>query len=196
MSRNVDMDKEYSLIEQMKAGNMDAFDALYWQYQKAVFNNILSLVKERETAEDLLQDVFISLWEKKDSIDTGRSLGGWLFVTSYNRAINFLKKKAREHKASAVISEVSMHIPVEESLEEMRIRELEKAIQILPSQKQKALYLCKIKGLSYIEASSALHISKNTVKEHISGAMQSIKARLLKIPGIGILFFFANITLK
>lgn len=196
MSRNVDMDKEYSLIEQMKAGDMDAFDALYWQYQKAVFNNILSLVKERETAEDLLQDVFISLWEKKDSIDTGRSLGGWLFVTSYNRAINFLKQKAREQKASAVISEVSMHIPVEESLEEMRIRELEKAIQILPSQKQKALYLCKIKGLSYIEASSALHISKNTVKEHISGAMQSIKARLLKIPGIGILFFFANITLK
>lgn len=178
---------ECFLISKMKEGDIEAFDALYWHYQKAVFNNIFNLIKEEASSEDLLQEVFITLWEKREGIDENRSLGGWLFVSSYNRAVNFLKKKLRERIASELITEVFLQPSGEDSLKEIRMLELEKAIEKLPEQKQKVFYLCKLKGLTYAEAASTLRISKNTVKEHLSGAISSIRDHMLKIPGIGLI---------
>ena len=86
--------------------------------------------------------------EKRESIDANRSLGGWLFVTSYNRAVNLLKKKLREKIASDLITDVFLQPNGEDILKEIRMQELEKAIGRLPEQKQKVFYLCKLKGLT------------------------------------------------
>ena len=186
MKRVFNTSDECSLINKMKEGNIEAFDALYWHYQRSVFNNIFNLIREEASSEDVLQEVFITLWEKRESIDANRSLGGWLFVTSYNRAINLLKKKLREKIASDLIADVFLQRNSEDTLKEIRMQELEKAIERLPEQKQKVFYLCKLKGLTYAEAASTLQISKNTVKEHLSGAIRSIRDQMLKIPGIGL----------
>lgn len=190
MRKVLNQDDELSLINQMKGGEMEAFDALYWHYQHSVYRNIFQLIKDEASAEDMLQEVFISLWEKRESIDSTRSLGGWLFISSYNRAINFLKKKNRERLASQLVAELFTESSQEETIKEMRMQELEKAIENLPQQKQRVFQMCKVQGLSYAETASILQISKHTVKEHVSGAMIIIRDQLLKIPLVALIFTF------
>lgn len=190
MRKAIDQNEEFSLISRMKEGEIDAFDALYWHYQGAVFKNIFNLIKDEISSEDILQEVFISLWENRISIDSNRSLGGWLFTTSYNRAINFLKKKSKDRLSIDLLSDFFSESTLEESVKELRIQNLEKAIESLPQQKKKVFYLCKIEGLSYAETASIMKISKNTVKDHISEAMSIIKSQLLKSPLIALIFAF------
>jgi RNA polymerase sigma factor (sigma-70 family) len=89
-------------------GNRKAFDAIYRQYFHAVYCNALKLTRDAAASEDMLQEVFIALWEKRATIDTTRSIGGWLFVICYNKSINILRKKLRESLACKAMRLVTM----------------------------------------------------------------------------------------
>lgn len=182
-------DEEKVLLSRLQQGEMAAFDQLYWHYQKAVYQNALKLTHDTQIAEDIVQEVFISLWEKRDSIDASRPVGGWLFVSSYNRAINALKKKLREAKAIQKMGEAAeMNEP---DLSGIQYAILEKAILTLSPQKRRVFELCKLQGRSYEEAAREMNISKHTVKEYLSSAISAIKEFAEKYPaGIATLIFF------
>lgn len=177
---------ELQLIKKMAEGDMNSFDAIYWKYYKAVHGNILKLVQDNASAEDILQDVFLSLWENREKIDAARSLAGWLFVTSYNRSMTFLKRRLREKMTPVLHVEGSVEITIGQPLAEIQLKELEKAISTLSPQKQKVFYMCKLKGLSYAETADQLKISRHTVKEYLAAAFQSIKEQMMKSPSVGL----------
>jgi RNA polymerase sigma-70 factor (ECF subfamily) len=134
-------------------------------------------------AEDVLQEVFITLWEKKATIDPERSLAGWLFIVCYHKSVNILRKKLRE---SLLYKE--LQTPEDDSMEEeikygTQWKALENALSCLSPQRRKAFELCKLQGKTYEEAAMELRISKYTVKEYLSGAMASIKEYSLQHPG-------------
>ena len=155
---------ELQLIRKMAEGDMNSFDAIYWKYYKAVHGNIFKLVQDNASAEDILQDVFLSLWENREKIDVARSLAGWLFVTSYNRSMTFLKKRLREKVLSNVVEQDAVEMTIGQSLTDIRLNELEKAVSKLSPQKQKVFYMCKLKGLSYAETAEQLKISRQMMK--------------------------------
>lgn len=173
---------------------MQAFDELYWKYQKAVYQNILKLIKDTVKSEDILQEVFIGLWEKRESIDSSRSVAGWLFVSSYNRSINALKKKLKESLAFKNFQQPDITATDEEDISDLQLQVLENAISHLSVQKRRAFELCKMKGKSYEETASEMHISKHTVKEYLSDANTFIKDYVRQHPELKItvvaLFFF------
>ncbi len=181
---------ELQLIRKMAEGDMNSFDAIYWKYYKAVHGNILKLVQDNASAEDILQDVFLSLWENREKIDVARSLAGWLFVTSYNRSMTFLKKRLREKVLSNVVEQDAVEMTIGQSLTDIRLNELEKAVSKLSPQKQKVFYMCKLKGLSYAETADKLKISRHTVKEYLAAAFQSIKEQMMKSPSVGLVAWF------
>jgi len=172
---------EEEIIFRLQQGDVQAFDQLYYKYSKAVYNNALKLTRDAAAAEDIVQEVFTSLWEKRKSIDDQRSVSGWLFVLSYNRAINLLKKKLTEEKAK-------LKMPAQDTeeewsgLQDLQMDILEKAIAGLSPQKRRVFELCKLKGKSYEETAAELHISKHTVKEYLAGAMASIKEYIHEHP--------------
>lgn len=182
--------KEKELLFRMKNGDILAFDEIFWLYQKAVYGNALKIVRNNQLAEDIVQEVFISLWEKRESIDIERSVGGWLFVSSYNRAVNELKKKLRESLAIQQMQEKDTEEDAEPDLSGIQLNILEKAIAQLSVQKRRVFELCKLQGRSYEEASREMGISKHTVKEYLSGAVRSIKEYALKCSetGAGLIF--------
>ena len=181
---------ELQLIRKMAEGDMNSFDAIYWKYYKAVHGNIFKLVQDNASAEDILQDVFLSLWENREKIDVARSLAGWLFVTSYNRSMTFLKKRLREKVLSNVVEQDAVEMTIGQSLTDIRLNELEKAVSKLSPQKQKVFYMCKLKGLSYAETAEQLKISRHTVKEYLAAAFQSIKEQMMKSPSVGLVAWF------
>jgi RNA polymerase sigma factor (sigma-70 family) len=164
------------LILRLRLNEAEAFDALYWKYHQAVYANIFKLIKEQEAARDLLQEVYIALWEKRAAIDVNQSIAGWLFVVSYNKSITYLKKALKE---PVHIQELTVELkPAEESpvdIKEAQLRQLSRAVEQLSPQKRRVFQLCKLQGKSYHEAAKELNISKHTVKEYLSAAVTNVK---------------------
>jgi len=174
---------EKELACRLIKGDIEAFNEIYRKYFHPVYCNALKITREVPVAEDVLQEVFITLWEKKATIDPERSLAGWLFIVCYHKSVNILRKKLRE---SLLYKE--LQAPEEDYMEEeikfgTQWKALENALSCLSPQRRRAFELCKLQGKTYEEAAIELRISKYTVKEYLSGAIASIKEYSLQHPG-------------
>ncbi len=173
---------DIELTAALTRDDIGAFDALYHKYHNAVFANIFKLIKQQETAEDILQEVFASLWENRKKIDRERSVGGWLFVVSYNKAIKFLHKAVRERIGT--LEETAHHTAEETDTEhghlEYQCSLINEAIDNLSPKKKLVFTLCKLEGKTYEEAARETGISPHTVKEYVSAASKFVKAYSLR----------------
>lgn len=167
---------DLDLVIRLHDDDIKAFDALYCKYHQALYANILKLTKNPEAAQDILQDVFCVLWEKRVSIDDQQSVSGWLFVLSFNRSVNYLRKKVRESTAKGSITTLGVSDEDGPNVLEDQYHLLESAILQLSPQKRKVFTLCKLEGKSYDAATKEMNISKHTVKEYLSSAMASVKS--------------------
>jgi len=84
-----------NIVKRLQEDDKTAFDWIYNQFSHKIYLNALKLTKDRNMAEDIVQDVFIILWEKRNSIDPSRPLLNWIFVVSYHKSIDYLKKILR-----------------------------------------------------------------------------------------------------
>ncbi len=176
--------KEGELLSLLVKGDMDAFDELYWKYQRAVFQNALRLTRNTSAAEDIVQEVFVSLWEKKESVNPDLPLAGWLFVSSYNRSVNILKKRLRESLVVDKLKNKDFGTETFTEISDLQFSILNEAVAMLPLQKRRVFELCKLQGKTYEEAASDMQISRHTVKEYLSDAMKFIRDYAAKHPVI------------
>jgi RNA polymerase sigma-70 factor (ECF subfamily) len=157
------------LITRLKKDDDAAFQALYQQHHQAVFANIFRLVSRQEEAEDILQEVFLSLWESRHKLSDNHSVAGWLFTTSYYKACAYLKQSLR--KKVFPLPEGVHDIAEEQAETEGKFAEqtsmLNTAIELLPPRKRTAFRLCRIEGKSYEEAAVILGISIDSVKDYV-----------------------------
>lgn len=163
-------------------GDAAAFDALWEKYHPAVYANILKLVKDPQAAEDILQDAFGALWVHRQSISRERSVAGWLFVVSYNKALKFLKTAVRANISSlhTLPFEPADDLDSSPQQTELQLSIIDEAIGQLPTQKRLAFTLCKLEGKTYEEAARILGISANTVKEYLQAASRFVRAYSLE----------------
>lgn len=165
----------------MSGNDQSAFKALYDKYHHALYRKTYFILKSAGETEDIIQEVFITLWEKRKDIDAEKPLGPWLFTVTFNRTVNHLKKSLREKSRLQVAlllsdNESGVH------LEEARLQLLEAAISQLSPQKKKVFQLCKLEGKTYEETSLLMGISKYTVKEYLSEVMASLREYARKHP--------------
>ena len=177
-----DCHNEKELARRLITGDIEAFNEIYQKYFHPVYCNALKIVREVPIAQDVLQEIFITLWEKRHTIDPEKSLAGWLFILSYHKSINILRKKLRE---SLLYKE--LQAPEGDTLEEelkfgAQWKIVENALSCLSPQRRRVFELCKLQGKTYEEAAIELRISKYTVKEYLSAAIVSIKEYSLDHP--------------
>ena len=171
------------LVSSLQHDEKEAFDILYRKYHSAIYSNVLKLTRDAGITEDIVQEVFIALWEKRYHLDPEQEVAGWLFVVSYHKSINWLKQKLKDS-----LAQKGFRQPFEYSNEEKealiiaRENILEKAMEQLPPQKRKVFELCKLQRRTYEEAAEEMKISKHTVKEYLSGAILSIKEYIKQHP--------------
>jgi RNA polymerase sigma-70 factor (ECF subfamily) len=185
--------KTHDLALSLRNNDIGAFNFLYWKYHCAIYANALKLIKDPVIAEDIVQDVFVTLWEKRHSIDPGQDIAGWLFVVSQHKTIDQLKRKLRQALAEKVLQSILKEPGVfEEDITEERLGTIEKAVDQLSPQKRKVFELCKVQKRTYKKAAEELHISKYTVKEYLSEAIVSIRKYIGQHPShAGILVYFS-----
>lgn len=173
-----DSDYEIELLHLLKAGNADAYFQLYNKYHRVLYAYVLGFIKIPELAEDVLQEVFLKIWEIRERIDPTLSFKAYLYRISRNKVFKLLKKITADDELRI---QVAYHIS--EAIEDADLKIqwqqyeqiLRAAINLLPPQRQKIFKLCRQEGKKYEEVAEELNISRNTVKEHMVLAVKSIK---------------------
>lgn len=162
-----------------------AFKALFDQYHHVLFRNVMRLLSSEEEARDVVQEVFITLWEKRGGLDIERPVNGWLFTLSYNRAVNHIKMKLRRElreRSFPLANEVPDDSVV---LADLQWTLVEKAVQQLSPQKRKVFELCRLQGKTYEAAALEMGISKHTVSEYLQQAMAFVRTYIKENPVYG-----------
>jgi RNA polymerase sigma-70 factor (ECF subfamily) len=176
--------QEKELLMRLAHGDEVAFRAVFDHYHAALFLNVMRLLHTEEEARDVVQEVFILLWEKRAAIDIDKGVGGWLFVLSYNRSVNHLKKKLRremlEQQADS-LDKAGMDA-ADEALLVKQEAVLGDALATLSPQKRKAFELCRLQGKTYEAAALEMGISKHTVNEYLKQAMVAIREYIREHP--------------
>lgn len=174
-----DKNPEYELVRMLIEGDATAFAELYESYKDKVFAFAFTLTKSGATAEEVVQEVFIKLWQKRGQIDTGPSFNAYLKKITYHQVIDFFRKTKREHALQEKLQE-NMEALQQMHPDELIGKQLQKvyqqAIEQLPAQKKKIYLLSREQELSYEEIAQQTGLSKNTVRNHMTEAIRQIRA--------------------
>lgn len=180
---------ESQLIADLKMGSQAAFTQLYNHYSQKIYFNVLAMVKDELIAEELVQDIFSTIWQKKASINIETSFAGYLYTLSRNKVYDFFKQLDLNDKLYTNIKSIATtsYTHVEETLfSKENAHLLQEAINALPPQRRKVFELCKLKGLSYQQASEQMGVSVSTIKDHMAHARAAIKLFVANHPDMAL----------
>lgn len=189
----MDTSEDFELIKLLTESNTEAYLGLYDKYSPLVYNWAIKFVKIPQLAEDIVQEVFLKIWQIRERLNPQQSFPAFLYKISRNKAFSALKKIAADEKASL---QVMSHIgaAVEDADKKMLWRQYEEmladAIGKLPQQRQKVFRLCRQEGKTYDEVATELGISRNTVKEHMVSAVKNIKEYFYQYGEVTFFFIF------
>ena len=176
--------------ESLKNGKPEAYKELFRLLYPRLKGYCKLFVHNGNDVEDILQDCFLSLWEKRFSIIVEKSIESYLFMILRNRCLNYLKDlKLKEEIVKTGVTEISelqylyqldFLEKEEKSIEEQLVIALEKAVDLLPRQMKQVFIQCKIKGRKQKEVAEELGISIKAIEKHISAAKKQIGDKLVR----------------
>jgi RNA polymerase sigma-70 factor, ECF subfamily len=180
------------LMQEIKADNMFAFDLLYKNYSNKLYQFAYSILKSKEESENIVQEVFLKLWENRTKVEKDSSIKSYLFSIAYNSTITLIRKKIKDNQFIEYLK--SLQEIYEEPEIEFEYKELTEKLNDIVSklpQRQKEVYLLhKEEGLTYKDIAVKLQISVNTIENHMSKALKTIRTKLGKNSLITSLFLF------
>lgn len=175
-------DDDHNKAVLLQQGAEQSFTDSYNQYSAQIFANVLKLVKNPVVAEEIVQDVFTTLWQKWTELQVEKSLAGYLYRMSANKVIDHFRTLQTDRTMLAHFTGLAVehYSHIEEALQYRESEQLlQKALASLSPQQQKVYQLCKIEGRSYKEVADLLGISQHTVKEYLVKANQLIRNFLI-----------------
>lgn len=175
---------EKELLHGLQSGDYAAFDAFYALYSDRIYGKLLRFIKVPAHAEEMLQDVFMKVWEKRENIDPDKPFKAYLFRIAEHLISDFYRRAVKDQRLyahllhSASVAVHGMEDEDEGELYEQQWAQLNEAIAQLPPKARAVYVLCKIEGKSYQEVSEQLGISTATISNHITKANQLIRTYL------------------
>lgn len=175
MSESLHINEQEYLVR-LKAGDVDAFDYLYNSYKYALAGNLFRLLKSPDLVEEMLQELFVRVWEKKHLINPDKSFKAYLHRIGTNLVNDYFRRLAKDRDLIQSVWDniAEVEYPEALKLELLKDKELMRTIEALPAQRKLVFTLCKLEGKSYAEVSRLLQISESAVNDHISRAHRFI----------------------
>lgn len=169
-----------------------AFYNLYERYCRRLHGFVLRYVKQREDAEEIVQEVFVKIWESRNKIDAYSSFESFLFTIAYNTTISLLRKRTNETKYLEHIKSLQQPNNFPDLIDEIYFNELNDKVQSLLNEltpRQKEIFqLSREEGLTHDEIAKKLDISVNTVKKHMGNTLSFLKSQIDSGLTINLLF--------
>lgn len=180
------------LVKLLKKGDMAAFDAIYNQYCHKLHQFVFMYLKQKEDTEEIVQEVFIKIWQSKDKIDVYASLESFLFTIAYNTTMSLLRKRMSETKSREYLKSLQQIDGTDDVINEIQFNELNQKVQALLNQltpRQKEIYLLsREEGLTHEEIAEKLNISTSTVNNHLVNTLKFLKSHIDSSLAVNLLF--------
>jgi len=170
------------LLERLKTLDIDAFEELYIQTRERLFAYALAILKEEDAAQDLVQELFVDIWEDRLFLNIHTGLAPYLTRTVRNRSLDYLKKQQnRQRLAKLHLQPGSEEFLINDALENKELGAvIEAAIEKLPPMPAKVFRLHYIKKINHSKIAEMLQISTNTVSNHMTKALKHLRENLKK----------------
>ncbi len=179
------------MLALLRKDNTLAFAELYNRYHQDMYRYILTIVKVPDVAEDIVQDVFIKIWDVRERLEIQQNFRSYLFRICHNSAVDMNKQIASDRQ---LFNQLLYHYQAGADLEHYSQEQLlhydalvEAALNMLSPQRRKIYEMCKKEKKSYEEVARELDISPNTVKAHITQTFSLLRSYLNKNANIPVL---------
>jgi RNA polymerase sigma-70 factor (ECF subfamily) len=170
---------DQQLITLLQAGDEQAFTEIYNRYWQRMFVLASRKLYDLDEAREIVQNIFINLWERRAALDIEGPLPSYLSVCVKYRIINALDKHYTRKKHTSLLSAPAASNSTEEWLEFEETRErLAKLVADMPEKCRMVFTMSREKGMSHKQIAGELHISVKTVEAHLGKALKTLRAAL------------------
>lgn len=190
----MDSATEKGYIEAVSRGDEQAFESLFLHYFPRIKGFISGILQNGEEAEDISQDIFVSMWQNRERLTSIDNLNAYLFRIAKNTVFRHIERSLLFKDYQEQQTERSLLFPTNNDNieEEIYAKELEYLISIavekMPSQRKRIYQMSRMEGLSNEEIAERLVISKRTVENHLTLALADIR----KLIGFFIITYWGN----
>lgn len=190
------IESHQTYISGLKADDKAVIDKLYKKYHSRIYQFAKSYLKLTDEAADIVQEVFIKLWNSRESINDNTDLDALVFTITRNAVISVFRKKSNEKKYMDYL--LAMSVSTDNHTSEMLdYRSLEgqlnDIINQLPEKRQQVFLLSRQQGLKNSEIAKQLNISEKTVEDHMTKALAFIRKRMEVYGVIGMLVVYMTL---
>jgi len=178
---------EKKILLDFKYGNKQAFEYLFKSYYKPLCNYAFQILKNQVQAEEVVEELFIRLWENRSRTDIQQSFKAYLYRSTYNGCLNYLRKHQNElkyrdlfkHHLSLDNSTNGSHdsYPLSSLIEKELENEMKEIIESLPDQCRTIFKMSRFDAKSHEEIAGEMDVTVNTVKTQIMRALNKIKEK-------------------
>jgi RNA polymerase sigma-70 factor (ECF subfamily) len=170
---------DHDLLQLVQGGDRLALLALYDRYSALVYSIALRILNNAASAEDVLQELFMRLWEYPQRIQVpGETLHGWMMIASRNRSISLLRKNCPEPLERQILTS-PLNVG---KLADNRLM-CEKILTLLKSDQRTMLEMAFLKEMTHLEIASATGCPLGTIKTRIRSALKVLRKALIAVPG-------------
>lgn len=169
------------LLLKASAGDRQAFADLYTTHFPALFRFVYFTTRSRADAEEIIQDIFLKMWERRETLTEIRSLEDYLFIMAKNKLFDHARQQATRLKAVQELGagqEASGNTAEGDLIYKEYERAAMEAITKLPKRKQLIFFMRTQQSMSLNEIAAAFHISRSAVKKHLYASIHFIKQQL------------------
>ncbi len=172
---------EWDKIRALRDGNEGVFQQTFDSCYEDLCRYALTLLRDKDEAEDTVQSMFMKLWEKREVLDIKQSIRSYLFRSVYNQCMNQIEHRAVKKKHQEIETmELSSTIQPEVFTDELH-KAIRQAIDELPPQCKTIFIMSRFEELRYPEIAEKLDISTNTIQNQICKALKILREKLRNV---------------
>jgi len=189
---------DYLAVKNLKQGDVKAFDDLFKKYSSRLYNFSVKYLKSTEEAEEVVQEVFLYIWDKREGLRPDNSFNAYIFTIAYNIIKKYFIKKSRDnaYKDDLIYTLLQQENNLDKVIDyKFLLEKVELIINSLPNRRKEIFIKRKYDGLSVKQIADELGISPNTVENQLASARKQILNELQKEKLAGLIFFMLFISI-
>lgn len=174
------MEQNKEVIHQFRSGNEDAFEQIFHAYYKALVHYAKTILKDMDDSEDIVQQVFVSVWENRLKIEIHTSLRALLYKSVHNACLNKIKQQqVRSVYAKEVIQLHNEQGITQDTIQQKELQhKIEAAMDMMPEQCAKIFKMSRFEQMKYQEIADALNLSVKTIENQMGKALKIMREQL------------------
>lgn len=176
------MEPDRNIFERIRKGDIEQFESLFRSFYASLVNYTKTFLKDTDTAEEIVQDLFYVLWRDRKKLNITTSTKGYLFRAVYNKSMHYIehRKVVQEYTKK---TKTKISIDMDDPVEILKYKELHEKIAViiakLPERCARIFCMSRFEGLKYAEIADKLSISIKTVEANMGKALKEFRNELL-----------------